>query len=198
MKTIRLLLSVAFASLCFTSCATFPKNRLPKLSESGTGKGKKVALTYSLSAGHRILKNRAEAGELQKESARKALVAAAEKSGRFSSVKEGTGGAVHVNADLLNHGNGPAAFVSGFISGFTFTAIPAVASDNYTLTADVRTSSGKSRNYVLDDGVTTVIWLPMIFAMPSHNPAKVTPEVHENLFGNLISQMEKDGLLPRN
>src|SRR5689334_24409380 len=44
--------------------------------------------------------------------------------------------------------------------GFSLLTIPAFATDNYKMTATASTSSGKSRQYVLDDGVTTVIWLP--------------------------------------
>jgi len=113
-------------------------------------------------------------------------------------VKQGKGGPVHLEVDVLNHGNGPLAMVSGFISGFSMLTIPGGASDNYTLTATASTSSGRSRKYVLDDGVTTVFWLPMIFAMPFSHPAKVVPEVQENMFETLVERMAQDGVIPRN
>ncbi|HVJ47457.1 MAG TPA: hypothetical protein VM511_13790 [Luteolibacter sp.] len=190
MKLIRIILSAAIALLA-SSCATFPQNRLPKVEAGSTG-GRKVPLTYSLTSAHNITGSRTEGGEQQKAVYRKSLVAAAEKSGHISSVKEGKGG-VHVDVDMLNHGSG--SMVLAFISGFTFTAIPAFAEDNYTLTATARNSSGKTRKYVLDDGVNTIIWLPMIFAMPTNSLTTIVPRTHENMFGNLILQMEKDGFL---
>lgn len=175
----------------------FPKNQLPKVSSSAPAGVPKVPLTYSITSGSSITGSRKEGSAQQNAVYEKSLVSALEKSGRFSSVRKGKGGAVHVDVDMLNHGNGPAAAASGFISGFTFTVIPAIASDQYKLTADARSSSGRSRRYVLDDGTTIVIWLPMIFAMPTNNPADVVPKVYENMFANLVVGMEKDGLLPR-
>lgn len=197
LRSIRILFSLAAVSLLATSCATFPKNGLPKVPATQAANARKVPLTYSITSGHKLIGGRTEGGEQQQGIYGKSFAAAAEKSGRFSSVRQGKGGAVHVDVDMLNHGNGPAAMVSGFISGFTMLVIPAVAADNYTLTATARTSSGRSRKYVLEDGVTTVIWLPMIFAMATNHPATVVPAVHENMYGNLLLQMEKDGLLAR-
>jgi hypothetical protein len=194
MKSIRLIISSAVVCLLATSCASFPQNRLPKVGTHSSG-GKKVSLSYSLTSGHDLTGSRIEGGEAQKSAYAKSLVAAAEKSGRISSAREGKGGAVHLDVDMLNHGNAATSIISGFISGFTFTAIPAFAADNYTLTATARSSSGKTRKYVLDDGVNTIIWLPMIFAMPTNHPVSVVPKSHENMFGNLLLQMEKDGLL---
>lgn len=190
MKLIRVLMSSLAVTLLATSCASFPKNRLPQVTEASFSKSKKVSLTYTLSAGNSLTGTREAASEEQKEIYAKALKSAAEKSGRFSSVKQGKGGAVHVNIDVLTQANGAAAYLSGFISGFTFTVIPAVASENYKLSAD-----SKSRKYVLEDGSTFVIWAPMIFAMPTNSPNKVIPKVHENLFANLFLQMERDSLL---
>lgn len=195
LRLIRLLISASAVSLLATSCATFPKNQLPKVSGGAPTAARKVSLTYSITSGSDLTGSRKEGSAQQNAIYGKSLVAAAEKSGRFSSVKNGKGGAVHVDVDMLNHGNGAAAAASGFISGFTFTIIPGVGTDQYKLTANARGSSGKSRRYVLEDGATIVIWLPMIFAMPTNHPADVVPKVHENMFANLVAEMEKDGLL---
>ncbi len=198
LRSTLLLLSFLVASLFTTSCATFPKNQLPKVSGTPASGVKKISLTYTVKSGHNLTGSRTEGTALQGGIYEKALVSAMEKSGRFSSVKSGRGGAVHLDVDMLNHGNGGLAFVSGFISGFSLFTIPGGGSDNYTLTANARTASGRSREYRLDDGVTTVFWLPLIFAAPFANPVKVMPEVHENMFANLIPAMERDGLIPRN
>lgn len=198
LKSTLLLFSFLVASLFATSCATFPKNQLPKVSATPASGAKKVSLTYSLKSGHDLTGSRTEGTAQQNGIYEKALVSAMEKSGRFSSVKSGKGGAVHLDLDMLNHGNGGLAFVSGFISGFSLFTIPGGGSDNYTLTANARTSSGRSREYRLDDGVTTVFWLPLIFAAPFANPLQVMPQVQENMFANLVPALEKDGLIPRN
>ena len=196
-KSTLLLFSFLVTSLLATSCASFPKNQLPKVSVTQSAGGKKVPLTYKLTSGHNLTGTRVENPPAQNGNYEKLLVSALEKSGRFSSVKSGSGGAVHLDVDMLNHGNGGLAFVSGFVSGFTLLAIPGGGSDNYTLTATARTSSGRSRHYRLDDGVTTIFWAPLIFAAPFSSPMKVMPEVQENLFAHLVPAMEKDGMIPR-
>lgn len=193
---LRLIGSSVAVSVLATSCASFPKNQLAKVPDGAASVGKKIPATYSLSSGN-ALTGRVSGNTQQNAVASKPLVSAFEKSGRFTSVKSGAGGAVHVEADMHNHGNLAAAAISGYISGLTFMIIPAVGTDNYTLTATVKTASGRSKKYVLEDGVTTVIWLPMIFAMPVKNPTVVVPEVQENMYRNLLEKMAQDGMLPR-
>jgi hypothetical protein len=150
-----------------------------------------------MKAGHNLTGSRTDFAAPQVQKLQQPLVAALEESGRFSSVREGKGGAVHVDVDMLNHGNAAAAAISGFITGFSFFTIPGFANDNYKLTATARTSSGKSRQYVLEDGVTTVFWLPMIVATPFAFPTQVIPKVQGNMYRNLIQNMENDGVLPK-
>jgi hypothetical protein len=83
------------------------------------------------------------------------------------------------------------------ISGFTLMAIPGVASDNYKLTVTARSAGGKTRQYVLDDGMTTVIWLPLIVTAPFSNPVAVAPKVNQNMYRNLLQNLENDGMIPK-
>ena len=197
MKLIRTLLSFAAISLLATSCASFSGSKLPQVADTPATNAKKVPITYTIKAGSNMGHGRTELGEQQRAAIEKPLANALNKSQRFTSVSPGKGGAVHVDVDVLNHGNAAAAGVSGFISGFTFLTIPGFATDNYTLTATARTSSGKSRQYTLDESVTTVFWLPLIFATPFAHPGSVYPKVQENMYRNLIVNMERDGILPK-
>ncbi|MEK7953940.1 hypothetical protein [Luteolibacter soli] len=199
MKLIRTLLSFASISLLATSCASFSGNKLPQVADTPATNAKKVSLTYTVKAGIGSTGggDRTDvAGQLQSK-VQDPMVRTFNKSERFSSVSQGKGGAVHVDVDMYNHGNKAAAGASGFISGFSLFTIPGFATDNYTLTATARTASGKSRQYKLDDSVTTVFWLPMIVATPFAYPGSVYPKVQENMYRNLLSNMERDGLLPK-
>jgi hypothetical protein len=129
--------------------------------------------------------------------ASKLLVNAANRSDRFSSLSTTKRGDVNLEVDMLNYGNAGMAFVSGFICGYTLGIIPAVGTDNFKLTATAKNSAGLSKTYLIDDGVKTVIWLPMIFAMASHNPSEVVPKVHENMYLELFQQMAVDGMIPK-
>jgi hypothetical protein len=198
MKLIRILLSSAAVSLLAPSCASFSGNKLPPVADTPATNAKKVSLTYTVkgstgtTGGARI-----EAPTGTQAKVQDPMVNTFNKSARFTSVSQGKGGAVHVDADMLNHGNPAAAMASGFITGFSLFTIPGFATDHYKLTATARTSSGQSRQYVLEDSVTTVFWLPMIVATPFANPASVYPKVQENMYRNLLSNMERDGILPK-
>ena len=197
MKLIRTLLSFAGISLLATSCASFSGNKLPQVADTPATNAKKVSLTYTMTSGSNITGSRVESPPQARSAAEQPLVNAFNKSGRFTSVSQGKGGAVHVDVDMLNHGNAGAAAVSGFITGFSLFTVPGFATDHYKLTATARTSSGKSRQYVLDDSMTTAFWLPLIVATPFTFPTTVAPKVHENMYRNLMANMERDGLLPK-
>ena len=185
------------AGVLATSCASFSNNRLPKIASSPASGAKKVPLTYSLTSRAETLNGlHKETVSIGNERSEGPLTTALTNSGRFSSVSRGKGGSVHLDLELLNYGNHGAAAVSGFISGFSFLTIPEFATDNYKLTATA-TASGKSRQYVLDEGVTTVIWLPLIVTAPFSNPVTVTPKVQENMYRNLIEKMESDGMISK-
>ena len=197
MKAVKNLLVISGVSLLATSCATFPNNRLAKIPDTATSKAKKVSLTYSYKAGHDLTGSRTEFAPATIQSLEQGFTKTLDNSGRFSSVKNGKGGVVQVDVDMLNHGNGTAAFASGFISGFSLFTIPGFAVDNYKLTATARASSGKSRQYVLEDGATTTFWLPLIVATPFCTPTSVIPKVQENMYRHLMQNMENDGILPK-
>jgi len=198
MKLIRTLLSFACISLLATSCASFSGNNLPKVADTPATSAKKVSLSYTMrSASGSTGGDRTETPEQARAEAQSPMVSTFNKSERFTSVSQGKGGAVHVDVDMLNHGNPAAAATSGFITGFSLFTVPGFATDHYKLTATARTSSGKSRQYILDDSMTTAFWLPLIVATPFTFPTTVGPKVHENMYRNLIVNMEKDGILPK-
>ncbi|RYD62196.1 MAG: hypothetical protein EOP83_15230 [Verrucomicrobiaceae bacterium] len=197
MKLIRTLLSFAGISLLATSCASFSGNQLPKVANKPATSVKKVPITYTLKAGSNLAGGQTEFAEPDRAKIEKTMVDAFHKSERFSSVSQGKGGGVHVDVDVRNHGNAAAATISGFISGATFLTIPGFATDHYKLTATARTASGKARQYELNESVTTVFWLPLIVATPFAHPGSVFPKVHENMYRNLIVNMERDGILPK-
>lgn len=103
---------------------------------------------------------------------------------------------IHIEADLLNYGSGIAAGVAGFIGGLTFCTIPTWATDNYNLTVKITTLQDKQHEYVFDDAMTTVFWLPLIVATPFTFPTSIATKVRKNMYKNLIRRMQEDGLLP--
>ena len=197
MKLIRTLLSFAGISLLATSCASFSGNELPKVANKPAANVKKVPITYTLKAGSNMAGGQTEFAEADRAKIEKPMVDAFNKSERFSSVSQGKGGGVHVDVDVRNDGNAAAATISGFITGASFLTIPGFATDHYKLTATARTASGQTRRYELNESVTTVIWLPLIVATPFAHPSTTIPKAHENMYRNLMVNMERDGLLTK-
>jgi hypothetical protein len=117
-------------------------------------------------------------------------------SGYFATLSPGQVGGISVNTDMENYGSAIAAAVGGAIGGLSLCTIPCWATDNYKVTVKVTTSDGKQKEYVLDDAITTVIWLPMIVATPFKSPNKVSSDVRKNMYRHLILKMQQDGLLP--
>ena len=117
-------------------------------------------------------------------------------SGYFATLSSGQGDGISINADMVNYGNALAAALAGAIGGLSLGTIPCWATDNYRVTVKVTAPGGKQKDYVLDDAMTTFIWIPMIVMTPSKNPNKVSTDVRKNIYRNLILKMQQDGLLP--
>ena len=101
-----------------------------------------------------------------------------------------------IKMEMLNHGSGGAAAVSGLITGFTLGVIPGAATDHYRLTAKVMDRQGTvMKSYVINDEVTTWIGIWFIPFMGS-SPQVVVPKVWTNMVKNVYQQMENDKLLP--
>lgn len=104
------------------------------------------------------------------------------------------------DADLVVEGNNhteehQGAAIGAFITGFSLFAIPSWATINLHITATAKTAT-LSRSYDLDDGMTMVMWLPMVLAMPfTGNPIKAGEAVEQNVFDTLVVKMKSDGLL---
>ena len=102
------------------------------------------------------------------------------------------------NADLkldvtmTNSGN-PAALIPAFITGLSLYTIPSWATDQYEVQVTATTKNHR-RKYVLSDSTKLVQWLPMIFAFPVNNFSTI-PEVRRNMYRNILSQIQNDGLL---
>lgn len=91
--------------------------------------------------------------------------------------------------------NSPAAILPAFITGFSLFTIPSWATAKVHIAAQVK-SAGATRAYDLQDSMTMVQWLPMIFAMPFvDNPMKAGKLVDENTYRTLVLRMKTDGLL---
>lgn len=86
--------------------------------------------------------------------------------------------------------------IGAMISGFSFGIIPSWLTANPHVSADAVSGETKS-SYEAKDSYTMVTWLPMIFAFPFANPFDAEKEVNENVFNNLILNMQKDGVFTR-
>lgn len=98
-----------------------------------------------------------------------------------------------IDINIYNHGNKEAAFISGFITGFSLFVIPGAATDHYTLSVKaVETSSHIATEVRNKDSVTTWfgIWfLPMV----ANTPGKAIEETLENQIRDAIRQLVERG-----
>jgi len=195
--THRVFVVIMLCGIC--GCASFPKHRVPEVGEipPPADQSQTVNASYRFSSGSDMgVGGRREHPENVRQRLEKEFVAVLKDSGYFAQLRSGQEGGMSIKADLLNYGNAICAAIGGSISGMTLLTVPAWATDNYKLQVTVVTSQGKRTEYVLDDAMTSVFWLPLIVATPFKAPGKVGRQVRTNMYKALILKMQEDGILP--
>lgn len=184
--------------LCFTlsGCASFKRNRLPSITELPklSKEDNRPHVTYSFSSGVEVFGKQEHLENVRKILEEEFLDVLRE-SGYFASLEiEGDHG-IKIRARLVNYGSGIGATISGAISGATLCVIPGWATDGYKATVRVNAADKKEHEYILDDAMTTVFWLPMAVVYPFKTPQTVGAEVRKNIYRNLLIRMQQDGIL---
>lgn len=93
---------------------------------------------------------------------------------------------------VYNHGSTGAAAVAGFLCGFTFGVIPAAATDNYTLLADVSKPDGASTKVQNKDAITTWMGIWLIPAM-GNTPAAAINDTITNQLRDVLKRLVDGG-----
>lgn len=190
-----LILAVSYTA---TGCASFKMNMLPEI---GTlpplpSETVKPTVTYSFTSSADMF-TKTESQEFMRKKMAEEFAEVLRESGYFASVSEAvSGGEVHIQTHLLNSGN-PAALIPAFITGYSGFLIPSWSTDKWIMTAKVTTSDNQEYSYTLDDASIMFQWLPAILFTPFMHPLQVTGEVRRNIYKNLITQMQRDGALPK-
>lgn len=187
--------SIIIALFCYivsAGCASFPGKELPKYTyDQIKPSGPKVSVDYDakfLSFG----RENSYAVRIFQEEIEKVFG----QSGVFTKVSAGIGSEkYHLSLVLENRGNLPLAFLSGFISGFTFLVIPAFARDEYILTVDVKQGEQVIKQYKYKHYMDTWMEIFLIFMTPTHFPTKVARDVIDDMLLNLLHDLEQDKIL---
>ncbi len=180
--------------LCFLAvgCASFPGNNLPKYTyEQVLVREPKPAVDYDVKCFSLDRENAGSVSHFQGE-----IEKVFAKSNVFSKFSPGTGREkYHLSLVLKNDGNIAAAFISGFVSGFTFTVLPGFARDNFTLIVDVKKGDQLLKQYRYENYMDTWIQLFMIFLTPTHSPVDMGKEVIDGMLLAFLNDLQKDNLL---
>lgn len=86
------------------------------------------------------------------------------------------------------------SLVFAFITGYSLFTIPSWHTSNVKLTANVQRGD-KRANVEAADSMTTVAWLPMLFALPFANPIDNEKYVTDNTYKALVLKIKNEGLL---
>jgi len=178
-------------SFIMTGCASFPGNKQPQVNSFpplSEGEAKKT-VSYALSAETYLFGK--SSNPLSRSIVENELADAIRESGYFTKWGTGVDGEIVINAKFINSGN-PAAVIPAMLTGLTFYIVPSWATDEFTLTAEIKTNDGKTHSYNLEDSSTLVQWLPM--AVVPGGPIEVPMSVRKNIWRNLIMKMKKDGI----
>jgi hypothetical protein len=178
-----------FSSFLTVGCASFPGKELPTYTyDNVTAPAAKLTASYDVKALVFDKENERSAGRVQEE-IQKVLQA----SPLFEKIAPGAGtGEYQCSFLFKNEGNQALAAISGFISGFTFTIIPAYARDKFVLTVDVKRGDRLLKTYVYRDHIDSWIQLLLVFLAPSHWPPDISKEVFDNMLMNFLHDFSKD------
>ena len=119
-------------------------------------------------------------------------------SGMFSAVDVGPRyKEYHLAIDMRNEGNTFVAALTGVLSGLTLTILPGYAKDEYILTAELSRDGTVLKTYKYEDYKTYWIQLFMLFAFDNNfaKGDKVADQVVDNMFWNLICDINRDNIL---
>jgi len=191
-------LSAMVASL--SGCASFERHRLSDVSlPTGHPNGKGPVLTYAFSSGMRGQGiGETEHPKRIQRLMEKEFIDALTQSGYSVNTDRGVEGDISLNTRLTNHGNlGGGTLFAAALSGATLTIIPCWVTDGYELKATVVSAGCVQKEYVLDDAMTTAIWLPLIAVYPFKKPDTVGRELRMNMYRHLLLRMQEDGFLPK-
>ena len=190
-------LGALVALLAFTAstgcAARFSGGQLPPVETAPPSSGAPAILTYWMAGPQSSL-----------------LREVLEESGYFASVEPEApavppGPRRHLHLDVrLMHSSGTQnatrVLLHQIACGITLTAIPYWGTDDTRLVAHVRSDDGLEREYVIEDRMTLVAWLPMAAVQIPRMALEpfigsVEERFYRNLFRNLVARMSADGLL---
>lgn len=184
------------AMLMVSGCAAFKANQLPTVTAKDLGTPAetktKVFSRWNVQSNSSLLNEQGKAAvaAIQKKNFEMAL----NSSGCCVIVEGPTEADVVINGTSFAENN-PAAMIPAFITGLSLYTIPSWVTAKIHLGAEVKKGE-TTRNYDVQDSMTMVQWLPMIFAMPFKGSAlKTAKEVDENTHKSLVLKIKQDGLI---
>jgi len=189
-------LGLALVCAAVTGCAAFPGNNLPQVGSDALlvspAKKTRVFSRWSVESQSSTLNEQVKIA--QAALSKKAFDDALSNSGCCQIVEGPAEADLVVDGRAFNESN-PAAMIPAFITGLSLYTIPSWVTARVHISAEAKRGLA-ARSYELQDSMTMVQWLPMIFAMPfSDNPIKAEKQMAENTYNTLVLKMKDDGLL---
>lgn len=89
-------------------------------------------------------------------------------------------------------GNRAVAFISGFISGFTFTIVPGFGRDEFQLTVRLRKNDQVVKEYVYREHIDTWTHFSLLLMMSDHKPRDAVREVYTRMIMNFLHDYSRD------
>ncbi len=191
-KTTRTVAVDVIVLICLISigCATsFPAHRLPE-----TGQLPPAYLSQTLNACYQFTAENLMSHSQQK--AEREFVDVLKESGYFVTLSPCHDGDININAGMHEYRSEVAVAFVNITMVLSLATIPSWLTHNLKLTAKVASKETKEKEYVLDDSITTVVWLPLIVVTPFTIYHDVSIDVRKNMYRNLILKMQQDGFLP--
>ena len=185
--------AVLLVVFMISGCAVYRGNNIPEvtLADIAGTEEQRVSASYSSTAFGGMPSPRKLPNGIQNRISGE-LRSVLESSDFFGRISKGDESA-DIKMDITVTSSGSlAAIIPAVITGMSFYVIPSWATDNINVVAKVERADGLVKEYVLDDSIKLVQWIPMAFAFPRNNFSVVT-DVRKNMYRKLLSDMRDDG-----
>lgn len=197
--TITVQLVTLLLVVALSGCLMVREGNSPSISQWPLQQSSTETKTISLDATGRIVSdgNEHPVNEIYLEKFRHQTIKAYNDSGLFAEAalnKENSDFKAEVT--IIEKGSGTGAFISGFISGFTFTMIPAYASGDLIIKTTFKDEE-KNLLQVIEKKESFSFWIQLflLFAMPfKDGPETVIEKIHYDLNRLVIKEAHTKGI----
>lgn len=182
-------LTIVIVTLALQGCAGFQGKNIERFADSKISTSEKPKVHYKATFSANMIAGRLS--EVQQEGE---FIRAVRDSECCIVTTDEASSDVQIRVAIAKYEN-PAALIPAFITGFSLYTIPSWATTRYKFSVTGGGRDKRSFSYELEDTMTLVQWLPMMFVFPFAMPTDAEDRVVKNMHKHLLHRLHEDGVI---